>query len=168
MMIAGIAVTLLAGCGSAGDGNASAALEKTVQQRNSTPLQRERALALIELRHENFEKIGDAMKVISRELRGESPNLSQVRAAAAAIARLAPRVPSWFPAGTGPGVGRTEVRAEIWHNPEDFAVKSQAFREAATAFEAAAQGFNLPSIRSAHQNLGRSCRGCHDLYREED
>lgn len=181
-MIAGaaFAVMLLAACDSSSDGNqmlaeanasgnaASAALEDRVQQSDATPLQKEQALALMEQRHENYEKIGDAMKEISRQLKAENPDLGQVRAGAATIAELAPQVPSWFPAGTGPDVGKTEARAEIWQQPEDFAAKAQDFQEAAIAFNAAAQGSDLASIRAAQANLGKSCKGCHDLYREEN
>jgi cytochrome c556 len=179
-MIAGIAVMLLAACDSAGDGNealaeanasgnaASAAVENRVEQGNATPLEKEQALALMEQRHENYEKIGDAMKGITRELKGENPDLSRVRTGAAIIAELAPQVPSWFPAGTGPDVGKTEARAEIWQKPEDFAAKAQAFREAAAAFDTAARGSDLASIRSAHADLGKRCKACHDLYREEE
>ena len=179
-MIAGIAVILLAACGSSDDGNgtlaeanssgneAAAAVENAVQQSAATPLQKEQALALMKQRHEDYEKIGDAMKAISRELKGESPNLDTVRAGAATIAQLAPQVPTWFPAGTGPDVGKTEARAAIWEKPEDFAAKAQSFREAATAFETAARGSDLSAIRSAHADLGKSCKACHDLYREEE
>lgn len=179
-MIVGAAVMLLAACGSSGDGNgslaeanssgneAAAALENKVEQSAATPLQKEQALALMKERHENYEKIGDAMKAISRELKGDSPNLDGVRAGAATIARLAPQVPTWFPAGTGPDVGKTEARADIWAKPEDFAAKAQSFREAATAFEAAARGSDLAAIRSAHADLGKSCKACHDSYREEE
>jgi cytochrome c556 len=179
-MIAGVALMLLAACDSSGDGNgtlaeanssgnaAAAAVENKVQQSGATPLQKEQALALMKQRHENYEKIGDAMKAVSRELKGASPNLEKVRAGAATVARLAPQVPTWFPAGTGPDVGKTEARAAIWEKPEDFAAKAQSFREAAAAFETAARGSDLAAIRSAHANLGKSCKACHDLYREEE
>lgn len=178
--IAGIAVMLLAACGSSGEGNgtlaetnssgneAAAAVENKVEQSAATPLEKEQALALMKQRHENYEKIGKAMKAISRELKGDSPNLDSVRAGAATIAQLAPQVPTWFPAGTGPDVGKTEARAEIWQKPEDFAGKAKAFREAAAAFEAAARGSDLAAIRSAHADLGKSCKACHDSYREEE
>ena len=179
-MIAGMALMILAACDSAGDGEkalaeanssgnaASAALENRVEQSQATPLQKEQALALMKQRHEDYEKIGGAMKAVSRELKGDNPDLAKVRAGAATIAELAPKVPSWFPAGTGPDVGKTEARAEIWQKPEDFAAKAQAFRGAATSFQAAAQGSDLASIRTAHADLGKSCKGCHDLYREEE
>jgi cytochrome c556 len=179
-MIAGAAVMLLAACGSSGDGNgtlaeanssgneAAAAVENSVRQADATPLQKEQALALMKQRHENYEKIGDAMKSISRELKGSSPDLGKVRAGAATIARLAPEVSTWFPAGTGPDVGKTEARSEIWQKPEDFAAKTRDFQEAALAFETAARGSDLEAIRSAQANLGKSCKACHDLYREEE
>ncbi|HLL31923.1 MAG TPA: cytochrome c [Allosphingosinicella sp.] len=179
-IFAGAAAMLLAACGSSGDGNgtlaeanssgnaAAAAIENKVRESDAPPLQKEQALALMKQRHENYEEIGDAMKAISRELKGQSPDLGKVRAGAATIARLAPQVPDWFPAGTGPDVGKTEARAAIWEKPEDFAAKAQAFREAAAAFETAARGSDLAAIRSAQANLGKSCKACHDLYREEE
>ena len=178
-MLAGFAVLLLAACNSSNNASeplaeanssgaeASAAVENAVQQSNATPLEKQQALALMKERHEGYEKIGDAMKLVSRELKAESPNLAQVRTGAGTIAELAPKVPGWFPAGTGPDVGKTEARAEIWQKPEDFAAKAQDFRQAALAFNAAAGGPDLAGIRSAHRNLGKSCKGCHDLYREE-
>ena len=180
MMLAGIALTLLAACGSSGDGEealaeanasgnaASSALENSVQHSDATPLQKEQALALMKPRHANYEKIGDAMKLVSRALKADAPDLGQVRSGAATIATLAPQVPTWFPAGTGPDVGKTEARAEIWQKPEDFAAKAKAFQDAAAAFNTAAQGSDIAAIRSAHANLGKSCKGCHDLYREEE
>lgn len=179
-LIAGVAVMLLAACNSSGEGNdtlaeanssgneAAAAVENKVEQSNATPLQKEQALALMKERHENYEKIGDAMKAISRELKGDSPNLDSVRAGAATIAQLAPQVSTWFPAGTGPDVGKTEARAAIWEKPEDFAARTKEFQDAATAFETAARGSDLAAIRSAHSNLGKSCKACHDSYREEE
>ena len=178
-MIAVTALMLLAACDSEDGGGealaeanasgnaASAALENGVQQSNAAPLEKEQALALMEERHENYEKIGDAMKSISRELKGDNPDLGGVRAGAATIAELAPQVPTWFPAGTGPDVGKTEARAQIWQKPEDFAAKARDFREAALAFNTTTQGTDLAAIRAAHADLGKSCRGCHDLYREE-
>jgi cytochrome c556 len=177
-MIAGIAVMLLAACDSSGEGTlaeanasgnaAEAAFQNGVQASDATPLQKDEALALMKQRHENYEKIGDAMKKISRELKAESPDLAEVRNGAAIIAELAPQVPSWFPAGTGQDVGKTEARDEIWQKPEDFAAKARAFRESAIAFNTAAQGSDLASIRSAHADLGKSCKACHDLYREKE
>ncbi len=178
-LVVAIAAVSLGACNQGADGNnalaeanatgnqASAAIENAVQNSNATPLQKEQALALMKERHENYERIGDAMKVISRELKGDSPDLAAVRTNADAIATLAPQVKDWFPAGTGPDVGKTEAKAAIWENQQDFSAKARYFEQAAMRFQAAARGNDVAAIRSAQGDLGKSCKGCHDLYREE-
>ena len=184
-LITAAALVMLSGCGEADDDamgntaansapvlpvtddNAAAAANATTAALPTQPVPREQAAALMEERHENYEKIGDAMKVISRELKGDSPDLAAVRQGAGTIAGLAPMIPSWFPPGTGPDVGKTDARAEIWQKPDDFAAKAKAMNAAALAFQQAAQGSDLAAIRAAHGNLGKSCKACHDLYRAE-
>ncbi|HEY0165114.1 MAG TPA: cytochrome c [Sphingomicrobium sp.] len=148
------------------DADANAAKATTA----SLPTQavaKEQAGALLKERHENYEKIGDAMKVISRELKGDSPDLAAVRQNAGIVANLAPQIPSWFPPGTGPDAGKTDAKAEIWQKPDDFIAKSTAFTAAARAFNTAAQGTDLAAIRAAQGTMGKTCKACHDLYREE-
>jgi cytochrome c556 len=147
---------------------AANAVENAILEAAGTPLQKEQALKVMKDRHENYEKIGDAMKVIGRELKGDSPDLAQVRQRADVIATLAPQVKTWFPQGTGPDVGKTDAKAEIWQKPEDFAAKARDLETAAAAFQTAAQGTDVAAIRAAHGNLGKSCKACHDLYREKD
>ena len=134
---------------------------------SAAPLAKDKALALMKARHEKYEGIGKAMKAAGRELKASSPNLAVVRKSADTIAAFAPTVPGLFPAGTGPDVGRTEAKAEIWQKPEDFRAKAADFNRAARAFQAAARGGNLDAIRAAQGGLGKSCKACHDLYRED-
>ena len=173
-------LSLLAACNQSEDGNtaladanasgaeASNAVENAIEEAAGTPLQKEQALALMKGRHENYEKIGDAMKVIGRELKGDSPDLAQVRRNADVIATLAPQVKTWFPQGTGPDVGKTDAKAEIWQKPDDFAAKARDLEQAALAFQTATQGNDVSAIRAAQGNLGKSCKACHDVYREKD
>jgi cytochrome c556 len=134
----------------------------------AVPVDAETAKKLMKERHDNYEEIGDSMKVITRQLKSSNPDLDKIRKGADTIATLAPQVPGWFPAGSGPEAGKTHAKAEIWQRPDDFAAKAKAFEQAATAFRTTAQGTDLEAIRSAHADLGKSCKACHDLYREED
>ena len=147
--------------------NASEVASSTVAAA-AKPLPKGAALKLMHDRHENMEKIGDATKAASRTLKSGSPDLVVIRSSAATIAGLAPKVPSWFPAGTGPDVGKTEAKAEIWQKPQDFAARTRAFQQAALAFDAAAKAGEMPAIQARFADLGKTCKGCHDLYREED
>lgn len=174
LLIAAAACALLAGCKgqeqaseAQNSGNVVMPSAETRTAGLGEPADAAKAKELMRERHEGMEEIGDAMKLVSRELKGDSPDLAKVRQGANAIATLAPRVSGWFPPGTGPDVGKTEAKAEIWQKPEDFAAKTTTFQQAARAFNAAAQGGDLAAIRAAHGELGKSCKACHDLYREE-
>ncbi len=183
LLLAVTGIALIAGCREAanqGADNAAAepgannAATSTSASANSAavalptqPVSGEAATRLMKDRHENYERIGDAMKLASRELKSDNPNLVKVRGAADRIAQLAAQVPSWFPPGTGPDVGKTEAKAEIWQKPDDFAAKTRDFIGAARAFQGAVQSTDLTAMRSAHAALGKTCKACHDPYREE-
>ena len=123
------------------------------------------AKRIMDVRHEGMEEIGDAMKPLTAAMKEDAPNLAIVRTHAATIARLAPEVTGWFPPGTGPDVGKTRAKAEIWQKPDDFAAKVRDFQASAQAFNAATQGNDVAAIKAAHGDLGKSCKACHDLYR---
>ena len=135
---------------------------------NAAPPTREAALKLMHDRHEHMEDIGDATKLVSRELKQSQPDIPAIQGAAASIATLAPQVPAWFPAGTGPDVGKTHALPAIWEKPEDFASKARDFEAAAKTFDAAAKSGDLAAIRASFGELGKSCKACHDSYREKD
>jgi cytochrome c556 len=183
-LLTAVALGCLAGCGQGGDDDASgntAANSAPVlpvtddQASTATPsglpaqaLAGEDARKMMHDRHENYERFGDSMKALTRELKGDSPDLAAIRRHASTYTELGPRMLTWFPPGTGPDVGKTDAKAEIWQKPQDFTAKHQAFSQAAAAFATAAAGQDLAAIRAAHANLGKSCKACHDLYRAED
>ena len=117
-------------------------------------------------RHERYEQIGKAMKGIGRELKADSPSVTVIRQHAALIARYAPQIPSWFPAGTGPETGRrTRAKAEIWSDPRTFHQRAEALRTQADRFDQAARGGNIDAIRVAQPGLADACKNCHDRFR---
>ena len=134
----------------------------------AAPVGKEEAAKIMHERHEGMEKIGKATKALGREMKGDAPDLSVVRASAATIAELAPKTSIWFPAGTGPDVGKTHAKAEIWQKPEDFAAKAKDFQAAAAAFNLAAKGDDVAAIKTRFGDLGKSCKACHDSYRHKD
>ena len=127
------------------------------------------AAKIMHARHEGMETIGKAGKAINRELTGSSPNLAAVHAGAAQITDLSRQASRWFPAGTGPEVGKTGAKPEIWmpQNQADFAAKLHNFQLAAAAFNAAAASTDLPLIKARFQSLEGACKACHDKYRTE-
>ena len=128
----------------------------------------DQAKTLMHERHEGMEAIGDAFKLVNRELKGDSPDLAAIRKAAAGIADGAAKSPGWFPPGTGPDVGKTRAKAEIWQKPQDFAAKNAGFLPAAQAFKAAADSGDLNAIKAKAGDIGKACKACHDSYRAEE
>ncbi|MFL6763248.1 MAG: c-type cytochrome [Sphingomicrobium sp.] len=123
--------------------------------------------AVMHERHEGMETIGKSNKAIKREFDGGSPDLATIRGSAAKIADLSQKASLWFPAGTGPELGKTGAKPDIWQNPQDFAAKLHNFQVAAKAFSAATGGNDVNAIKSKFADLGGTCKACHDKYRSE-
>jgi cytochrome c556 len=130
-------------------------------------LNRDQALKVMHERHEGMESIGKATKAINRELQGSSPDLTAVRLSAGQIAKLSRQASGWFPAGTGPELGKTGAKPEIWKDPKDFVSKLHNFQVAAQAFNAAAAGNDVGTIKARFADMGGACKACHDKYRSE-
>ena len=116
----------------------------------------------MDYRRHTMEAIGGHMQALADILRGKVDHADHLPVHAAALASLAEITPTLFPPGSG---GETDALPEIWENPEDFAERLEAFKEAAAGLSAAAEtGGN---IRAATQKLGQACKGCHDSYRRK-
>ena len=118
-------------------------------------------------RHEGMETIGKNFKALHREFDSTSPSVPAIRSGAAQIAGLSMKASGWFPAGTGPDVGKTGAKPEIWQNWQDFTAKLGAFQKASQAFNAAASGNDVNAMKARYADLGGACKACHDKYRTE-
>jgi cytochrome c556 len=132
-----------------------------------TPVSGDQAKSVMHERHEGMEAIGKANKAIKRELDGPSPDLATVRASAAKIADLSQKASGWFHAGTGPDVGKTGAKPEIWQNTQDVAGKLAAFQKAAAAFSSTAAGTDADAIKTSFGQLGQACKASHDNSRSD-
>ena len=76
---------------------------------------------LVQARQASYKQILGAFKGINDQLKASDPALPTIRQHSAVIARLAPQVSGWFPAGTGAEAGvRTRAKAEIWSSRPAF------------------------------------------------
>ena len=126
-----------------------------------------KALAIMHERHEGMEKIGDTNKLLRREITSSSPFMPAVQSGAATIRGLSVKANGWFPVGTGPELGKTGAKPEIWQNQQDFVAKLRAFQAAAQAFDAAAKAGDMNAIKARYSALNGACKACHDKYRAE-
>jgi cytochrome c556 len=129
------------------------------------PLTKAQALSIMHERHEGMETIGNANKSLRRQIEGGSPDAMAVRLSAAQIAQLSRKASGWFPAGTGPELGKTGAKPEIWQKPQDFAAKLHNFQAAAQVFQAAANAGDANAIKGRYVDMVHTCSACHDDYR---
>lgn len=121
---------------------------------------------VITARQQGYKQIGKAFKAINDNLK-ETPDVALIRTNAATIAQLAPKVNTWFPAGTGKETGiKTAALPTVWTQRPEFAADAKKFADAAKLFDAAAKKGDIAAIRTAAGDLGQTCKTCHQTFRE--
>jgi cytochrome c556 len=171
---------LLAACGSSGTGQASnaqanmaddaspaaseSAMSNGIRTLGPAP-SKDAALKIMHERHEAMEGLGKAMKALHRELESSKPDIGAVRAQTSTMASTGAKIPSFFPAGTGPDVGETRAKPEIWNQQELFIRRSSEYLAAARAIDAAAKAGDLNKVMALHDNVDKACKACHDPFR---
>lgn len=124
---------------------------------------------LITARQQSYKQIGKAMKGIGDELKGGAPAIDTIRSNARTLDMLAPKVATWFPKGTGPEAGvKTAALPAIWTNNAEFKQDATAFVKAAHDLNVAAAGTDMDAIKAAAGAVGKTCRDCHQTFRQRD
>jgi len=131
----------------------------------STPLAWADADADIAYRQAVMEVVGGHMKSMGTILKG-NVHMANLGFHADSMQDVSRLVPELFPAGSGEG--KTEALAAIWDEPEDFKAALDRYVKAAADMADAADSQDMAQIGPAIQALGKSCKGCHDDYREQD
>lgn len=119
-------------------------------------------------RHEHYEELGDAFKVVRDQTRSGSPDMVAIKTAAKTVNDASLNQEKWFPAGTGPEAGKTQALAEIWAKPAEFKAAMKMFSDAAPKLHAAANAGDAAAVKTAFGDVGKSCKNCHDQFRAKD
>jgi cytochrome c556 len=121
----------------------------------------------IPARQMGMKQIGRTFKGINDQLHSGAPDAAAVAAGAHQLADLSRKVPSLFPAGSGPESGvKTAAKAEIWAQPADFRAKAQALANATAALDAAAAKSADPAVLQPFVvQVGGACKACHTSYK---
>lgn len=125
----------------------------------------------ITARQGHYHDLGKSFKAINDQLKTSSPDLAAIKADAVIVARIGQQQNReiWFPAGTQAGQGlQTAANALIWKNGADFNAKRADLAKASANFAAVAAQGDITAIRSATTAVGLTCKGCHEVYRDQD
>ncbi|KPN76785.1 MAG: cytochrome c [Shewanella xiamenensis] len=67
----------------------------------------------------------------------------------------------------GSDKGDTEALAKVWQDKADFEAKMKTFQENAAILATVAQKGDQAEIKQAFMDTGKSCKGCHDVYKKD-
>lgn len=126
---------------------------------------------IIQGRQAGLRDIGAAFKAISDELKAAAPMVATLRQNAKQIEALTTQQKFWFPAGTGPDADidiETQAKPEIWQFAAEFKARQEAFSQEARKLSQIAEGGDVSAIRVQWRELGKTCKSCHEKFREED
>lgn len=119
--------------------------------------------AAVKARMAGMTAIGDNMKVLGAMAKGQTAFDAQAaQSAAAAIASHAARTPDLFMARESDP--KSEARAEIWDNFDDFVAKSKTLENLASDLSGSLRA--AADLGPAMGALGGACKSCHSAYRE--
>jgi cytochrome c556 len=123
----------------------------------------------IEARKASYKEIGGAFKTISDEIKSGAPDINSLAPAAREVLSRARGQLPWFPPGSGPDSGvKTRAKPEVWKDFAAFTEAHEHFVAAAESMVSAVDSNDTAALAERHQTLGKTCKGCHDSFREPD
>lgn len=126
---------------------------------------------VIAARQAQYKELGKAFKTINDQLKSSTPDLAAIKASAQIVTRIGQQQnrQNWFPAKTQAGQGlQTAANAAIWGNADDFKARRADFAKASAGYAAIAGKGDIEAIKTATGGVGKTCKGCHDTYRDRD
>ena len=120
----------------------------------------------IKYRQLMMKAIGGHMGASSQILRGKVSPQGHLAMHADALAALTTDITALFPEGSD--FGETKAKAEIWDNWSQFEKAAADTKQATADFAAAVGSGDADRIKAAQKAVGKTCKGCHEDFREED
>lgn len=125
------------------------------------------ATGVVKTRMEAMKDMGGRMKSLAAMVRGHAPyDAASAKASADAIAAHARDMPRLFPKGSRHGP--SEAVERIWSEWPQFTAEAKTLADRADALgRRAATATTGADLGPAFGDIGRSCKSCHNRYREK-
>lgn len=117
-------------------------------------------------RHAVMEEMAAHMSALTLILFDKVDGAAYAQGHADALARALDELDVLFPEVSRDG--DTHALPVVWDNPEKFAEAVEDAQSKASALQAAMGGDDRKATLEAFAATGKSCKGCHEVYRAED
>lgn len=125
----------------------------------------------VKLRQDTMKRMGGHFKAIKEFAMDGKGTADDVVMRAGEIGKIAAKIPSLFPAGTGLDVvndPKTGAKPDIWADWAKFEKAAATLGAQSRALQAAASGGDQAAIIAAFKSLGKNgCGNCHKPFRKK-
>ncbi len=115
-------------------------------------------------RHSVMEAMKGHISALSMLAFGQIEDTGFMQAHADALVTAGAELDGIFPQDSAEG---SHALPEIWSQPEKFAAALDDYKTSSIAMQTAVQSGDRKAVAGAFKNLGNSCKGCHESFREE-
>ncbi|MDO6719946.1 cytochrome c [Psychrosphaera sp. 1_MG-2023] len=122
----------------------------------------------VEWRQAMFQLIASNMGSLGAMAKGKIPvDAATVEKNATRINQLANMIDDYTSVDTRKFDVKTEALDKVWEDRADFDKKIQALINASSTLAEKAKSGDTSAIKSAIGGIGKSCKGCHDVYKQD-
>jgi cytochrome c556 len=120
----------------------------------------------IKYRQAMMSAIGGHMGASTQIVRGKVSPEGHLAMHAKSLAELSRDIAALFPEGSD--FGETKAKDAVWQDWDKFQQAADQAKQATAAFAEAVAGGDADAIAAAHKDVGKSCKGCHEDFRQKD
>lgn len=124
--------------------------------------------AAIKYRKAAMRVLGGHMGSMAAIAKKQVPHADHFAVHAKGLAETAALIGDVFPEGSDKMAGDTEATIAVWEKPEDFKAAVDMLVKASAKLSDAAAGGDMGATMAAFGEVGKSCKNCHDNFREKN
>jgi cytochrome c556 len=117
----------------------------------------------VKYRQSAFTLLGNHFGRIGGQLKADKPNVQAIQSSAALVETLSTLPYEAF--GPDTALPNSKAKPEIWTDQEKFKGAAQKMQAAVAKLNTAAKGGDVAAIKTAFNDAGGTCKGCHDDFR---
>ncbi len=126
------------------------------------------AKELMHARHEHYEELGDAFKVVRDQSKASKPDMAAIKTAAKFVGEAAAEQAEVVPGRHRPG-SRQDAGARCnLGQARGIQSRDEKIQRRGAEVDSAANAGDADAVKTAFGDVGKACKGCHEQFREKE